>query len=73
MNTQELDKKYVLPTYARQDVEFISGNNSTLIDSDNKKYIDFTSGIGVVSVGHANKRVNEAICNQLSNITHKVL
>ncbi|MEA3228691.1 MAG: aminotransferase class III-fold pyridoxal phosphate-dependent enzyme, partial [Campylobacterota bacterium] len=33
-------------------------------------YIDFTSGIGVVSVGHANKRVNDAITKQLSNITH---
>ena len=70
MNTQELDKKYVLPTYARVDVEFVSGNNARLTDSDGKKYIDFTSGIGVVSVGHANKRVNDAICNQLSNITH---
>ena len=70
MNTQELDKKYVLPTYARQDVEFISGNNSTLIDSDNKKYIDFTSGIGVTSVGHANARLNSAISEQLLKITH---
>lgn len=70
MNTQELDKKYVLPTYARVDVEFVSGENARLTDSEGKKYIDFTSGIGVVSVGHANKRVNDAICNQLSNITH---
>ena len=70
MNIQELDKKYVLPTYGRGDVEFVSGDNATLQDSNGKKYIDFTSGIGVVSVGHANKRVNEAICNQLSNITH---
>ena len=70
MNTQELDKKYVLPTYARVDVEFVSGDNARLVDVNSKKYIDFTSGIGVVSVGHANKRVNDAICNQLSNITH---
>ena len=69
-NIQELDKKYVLPTYARADVEFVSGENATLIDSNDNKYIDFTSGIGVVSVGHANKSVNEAICNQISNITH---
>ncbi len=70
MNTQELDKKYVLPTYARVDVEFVSGNNARLTDSNGKNYIDFTSGIGVVSVGHANSRVNEAITKQLSNITH---
>ena len=70
MNTKELDKKYVLPTYGRGDVEFVSGENATLTDVDGKKYIDFTSGIGVVSVGHANKRVNDAICTQLTNITH---
>ena len=70
MNTQELDKKYVLPTYARADVEFVSGKNARLTDSDGKNYIDFTSGIGVVSVGHSNDRVNSAITNQISNITH---
>ena len=70
MNTKELDKKYVLPTYGRGDIEFVSGSNATLTDSDGNKYIDFTSGIGVVSVGHANERVNSAICAQLSNITH---
>jgi len=70
MNIKELDKKYVLPTYARGDVEFVSGKNARLTDADDKEYIDFTSGIGVVSVGHANERVNAAICKQVSEITH---
>ena len=67
---KELDKKYVLPTYARADVEFVSGDNARLVDANGKNYIDFASGIAVCSVGHANKRVNDAICKQLSNITH---
>ncbi len=70
MNTQELDKKYVLQTYGRGDVEFVSGDNATLTDTGGKQYIDFTSGIGVVSVGHANARVNAAICQQIGKITH---
>jgi len=70
MTIKELDKKYVLPTYARGDVEFVSGKNARLMDADGKEYIDFTSGIGVVSVGHANDRVNAAICKQISEITH---
>jgi len=69
-NIVDLDKKYVLPTYARADVEFVSGHNARLVDADGKKYVDFASGIAVCSVGHANKRVNDAICKQLSNITH---
>jgi len=70
MNTKELGNKYILPTYARLDVEFVSGNNAKLFDVNLKEYIDFTSGIGVVSVGHANKTVNNAICKQISNLTH---
>ncbi len=69
-NTKELDKKYVLPTYGRFDIEFVSGKNARLQDSEGKNYIDFTSGIGVVSVGHANERVNAAISEQISKITH---
>ncbi|TKI69548.1 aspartate aminotransferase family protein [Sulfurimonas crateris] len=69
-NIMDLDKKYVLPTYARADVEFVSGNNAKLVDADGREYIDFASGIAVCSVGHANKRVNDAICKQISNITH---
>lgn len=70
MTIEELDNKYVLPTYARADVEFVRAHNATLIDAEGKKYIDFTSGIGVVSVGHANERVNAALCEQINNITH---
>ncbi len=70
MNTKELTKNYILPTYARADVEFVSGDNARLVDANSKNYIDFTSGIGVTSVGHANKRVNQAICEQISKITH---
>ena len=70
MNTKELDKKYILQTYGRGDIEFVSGDNATLTDTEGKKYIDFTSGIGVVSVGHANARVNAALCEQIGKITH---
>ena len=67
---EQIDKKYVLQTYARNYVNFKKGVNATLFDENDNDYIDFTSGIGVVSVGHGNKRVADAIYNQVSNITH---
>lgn len=67
---EQIDKEYVLQTYARNYVNFKKGINATLFDENEKDYIDFTSGIGVVSVGHGNKRVADAIYNQVSNITH---
>ena len=70
MNIQEIDKEYVLNTYVRNYVNFTKGVNSTLFDGNGNNYIDFTSGIGVVSCGHGNKRIADAICNQVQNITH---
>lgn len=67
---EKIDKEYVLHTYARNYVNFKKGENSTLYDDENKDYIDFTSGIGVVSVGHGNERVAQKIFEQVSNLTH---
>ena len=67
---ENIDKEYVLQTYARNYVNFKKGINATLYDDKENNYIDFTSGIGVVSVGHGNKRVADAICKQVNNITH---
>jgi len=61
---------YLLNTYARFDVEFVKGENATLFDKDGNEYIDFTSGIGVVSVGHGNERLANVICEQAKNIIH---
>lgn len=65
-----MDKKYVLHTYARNYTDFVRGENATLYDAKGKAYIDFTSGIGVVSVGHANPLLSEAICEQARRIIH---
>jgi len=70
MNLEQIDKQNVLHTYARNYVNFKKGVNAVLFDENEKDYIDFTSGIGVVSVGHGNKQVADAIYKQVSNITH---
>ncbi len=70
MNLEEIDKTYVLNTYARNYVNFIKGVNATLYSDENKDYIDFTSGIGVVSCGHGNERISNVISNQAKNVIH---
>jgi len=70
MNLEDIDKKYVLNTYARNYVNFKKGINATIYNEENKDYIDFTSGIGVVSVGHGNERLTKAICEQTKNMIH---
>jgi acetylornithine aminotransferase len=70
MDFETLDKSYILHSYAREYINFTKAQNATLFDNHKNDYIDFTSGIGVVSVGHSNKRVAEAICTQANSIIH---
>ena len=40
ISTKEKDKKYVAATYARFDIEIVSGKGSRVVDSEGKEYID---------------------------------
>lgn len=70
MTLEELDKKYVLHTYARDYTNFVKGVGATLYDENGRDYIDFGAGIAVNSVGHNHPRLVEAICDQAKNIIH---
>jgi acetylornithine aminotransferase len=67
---EQFDSKYILPTYKRNYINFVEGKSATLWDKEGRDYIDFTSGIGVVSVGHGNEKLRDAICEQASKIVH---
>lgn len=43
---------------------------SYIYDTDNKRYLDFVAGVSACSLGHQNKRVNDAIKNQLDKYSH---
>lgn len=43
---------------------------SRLWDTDGREYLDFTSGIGVMNVGHAHPRVVRAVEEQLHRFSH---
>lgn len=73
MTTQDLkqmDLDYTLHTYARNYTHFVRGEGSRLFDSEGKDYIDFGAGIAVCSVGHGNKRLANAICQQARELIH---
>ncbi len=70
MTLEEIDKKYVLGTYARDYTNFVKGVGATLYDEAGKDYIDFASGIAVNSVGHGNEKLANAICEQAKRIIH---
>lgn len=73
MNFEEikaLDEQYVMHTYGRFPVAIDHGQGATLWDTQGKEYIDFTSGIGVTSLGHGNQGWVEAVTAQAAKLGH---
>ena len=67
---KELDQAYTMQTYGRFDVDIDHGKGAALYDLSGKEYIDFTSGIGVCSIGYADPRWVEAVSAQASKLAH---
>ncbi|OCL86452.1 Acetylornithine aminotransferase [Aliarcobacter thereius] len=61
---------YILPLYNRLEVGFVKGKKSILYDEKGKNYVDFASGVGVNSLGYANKKVVKTIKQQANKIVH---
>ncbi|MEM4642412.1 MAG: aspartate aminotransferase family protein [Candidatus Caldarchaeum sp.] len=51
-------------------ITIMRGENAVLMDSEGRRYIDFTSGIGVVNLGHGNPEIGEAVEKALKNLWH---
>lgn len=62
------DATYLMHTYARLPIEFVSGHGATLTDSAGNDYLDMLGGIGCASLGHANPQVALALTEQLRNV-----
>lgn len=67
---KEQDQKYIIHTYGRVDAALVKGKNATAWDVDGKKYIDFTSGIGVNSLGYSDPEWTAAVAKQAGEIQH---
>ena len=60
----------VMPTYGRWDVSVDRGEGCYLYATDGRKFLDFTSGIAVTSLGHCHPRLIEAVTAQASKLWH---
>ena len=67
---KEQEQKYIIHTYGRVDVALTKGRNATAWDIDGREYIDFTSGIGVNSLGYSDPGWAEAVSKQAGEIQH---
>ncbi|MBV8429861.1 MAG: aminotransferase class III-fold pyridoxal phosphate-dependent enzyme [Solirubrobacterales bacterium] len=67
---QELERRYAIPTYVRNPVQFVRGSGVRLWDEQENEYLDFLAGISVLNVGHCHPRVIDAVTRQSRELTH---
>ncbi len=63
-------EQMLLHTYNRFPVVFDHADGVYLYDIEGKKYLDFTSGIGVMALGYRNTEYNEALKTQIDKLMH---
>ncbi|MDD4834805.1 MAG: aspartate aminotransferase family protein [Lutispora sp.] len=62
--------KYFMETYCQLPVVLTKGNGATLYDNKGNSYVDFTSGIGVNSLGYGDENWTKAVEEQSKNLAH---
>ena len=66
----EQDKKYIIQSYGRTPILLTKGKGVEVEDDNGKKYIDFTSGIGVNALGFCPENWANAVTTQLNILQH---
>ncbi|MGB8581194.1 MAG: aspartate aminotransferase family protein [Candidatus Sulfotelmatobacter sp.] len=66
----ELEKQYLLGTYNRYPIVLTRGKGVFLYDLDDRRYLDFVSGLGVNALGHAHPRIVKTIREQAAKLIH---
>ena len=69
-DTQALEERYLMRTYKRAPVDFVRGEGALLWDAEDKRYLDFLTGISVCSVGHCHPDVVKAVHEQSQSLIH---
>ena len=64
------DNEYVLHTYARNPIVLEKGHGLYAEGPEGQKYLDFTSGIGVNSLGYCDMTWAEAVSEQAHKLQH---
>jgi acetylornithine aminotransferase len=60
----------MIPTYVRPPPTMVRGEGCYMWDLENRQYLDFTAGIAVNSLGHADQRISRLIAHQGEMLIH---
>lgn len=69
-NTISKWNEYFIDTYNQPNFVIDYGEGSCFFDTNGNKYIDFTSGYGVSSLGYSNSNLKNALKEQVDKLLH---
>ena len=61
---------HLMNAYSRADLQAVRGEGCYLFDSDDRRYLDFLSGVAVNALGHCHPALVEALCKQARTLWH---
>ena len=64
------EKRSMMPVFARAPIALVSGRGATAKGVDGREYVDFTSGIGVNSLGYCDPEWVAAVSKQAAAVQH---
>jgi acetylornithine/N-succinyldiaminopimelate aminotransferase len=67
---RDTEARHVMQTYKRAPIVLVKGDGARVWDSEGRAYLDFTSGVGVASLGHANPGLARVIAEQAATLVH---
>jgi acetylornithine/N-succinyldiaminopimelate aminotransferase len=67
---KERDRQYIIGTYTRSELCIVKGSGAACWSPEGKKYIDFSSGIGVNSLGYSDGGWVKAVTEQMQKVQH---
>jgi predicted acetylornithine/succinylornithine family transaminase len=66
----ELERSWVIASYARLPVVFVRGEGARLWDAAGREYLDFLCGVSVTNTGHCHPHVVQALREQAGELIH---
>jgi acetylornithine/LysW-gamma-L-lysine aminotransferase len=61
---EEIERRHASGAQPKRDVRLVRGLGTRVWDDAGREYLDFTSGLGVASLGHSHPAVAEAVARQ---------
>jgi acetylornithine/succinyldiaminopimelate/putrescine aminotransferase len=70
LSTERLMRDYVLGNYGRFPIAFERGEGAWLWSEEGRRYLDFSGGVAVCSLGHSPKVMVDALATQAAKLIH---